>query len=137
MALVRWKPFQELDTFERMRRLVDDFGVAPLSLPAADVYETDGEYVYEFEVPGFEEKELTVEVTDHVLKVKGERLEEKEEKEKTYRLHERMSRSFERSFELPLAADTSAIGADFDKGVLRVHAAKEKEEKPRTIEITA
>ena len=42
MTLVRWKPFQDLDTFERMRRMFDEFGIAPLSLPAADLYETEG-----------------------------------------------------------------------------------------------
>lgn len=137
MTIVRWKPFQELDTIERMRRMFDEFSIAPLSLPATDVYETTGEYVYELEVPGFEEKELTVEVTDHMLTIKGERLEEKETKEKTYRLHERLSRSFERSFELPREADTTRIDADFTKGVLTVHAAKEKVEEPRKVAIAA
>ena len=135
MTLVRWKPFQELDAIERMRRMFDELGIAPLSLPAADVYETDTEYVVELEVPGFDEKELTVEVTDHLLTVKGEQQEETEKKDKTYRLHERLSRSFERSFELPLEADTAKIDAAFAKGVLTVHAAKAKQEKPRKVEI--
>jgi HSP20 family protein len=135
MTIVRWKPFQELDTIERMRRMFDEFRIAPLSLPAADVYEAEGEYVYELEIPGFEEKELTIEVTDHVLTIKGERTEEKEKKDKTYRLHERLSRSFERSFELPPGTDTTKIDADFAKGVLTVHAAKNEAEKPRKIAI--
>ncbi|MEX0675164.1 MAG: hypothetical protein WD067_10345, partial [Gaiellaceae bacterium] len=60
-TLVRWNPFQELDTLERrMRRTLDELGLAPATLPAADVYETEGEYVFEVEAPGFEEKELTV-----------------------------------------------------------------------------
>jgi HSP20 family protein len=136
MTIVRWKPFQELDTIERMRRMFDEFSIAPLTLPAADVYETDGEFVYELEVPGFDEKELTVEVTDHMLTVKGERLEEKEKDDKAYRLHERLSRSFERSFALPPEADTGKIDAGFAMGVLTVHAAKTKQEKPRKVEIS-
>lgn len=135
MTLVRWKPFQELDTFERMRRMFDEVGIAPLSLPSADVYETDAEYVVELEVPGFDEKELTVEVTDHMLTLKGERLEETEKQDKTYRLHERLSRSFERSFELPPEADTGKVDAAFAKGVLTVHATKATQEKPRKVEI--
>jgi HSP20 family protein len=116
--------------------MFDDLSLAPpFALPATDVYETEGEYVYEFEVPGFEEKELTVELTDHTLTIKGERLEEKEKKEKTFRLHERLSRSFERSFELPLGADTTKLDAGFAKGVLTVHAPKAKAEKPRKVKI--
>ncbi len=135
-TLVRWSPFQELDTFERrMRRMLDEVGLAPATLPAADVYETDGEYVFELEAPGFEEKELSIEVTDHTLTVKGERAEEKEKKEKSYRLHERLEKAFERRFELPPEADPDKIAAEFAKGVLTVHAPKAATAKPRKVEI--
>ena len=72
-ALVRWDPFRELDAMERrMRQMFGDFGLVPAMLPAADVYETEKEYVFEIEAAGFEEKELTIEVADHTLLVKGE-----------------------------------------------------------------
>ena len=44
-----------------MRRLLDDVGFAPATLPAVDVIETDDEFVLELEVPGYEEKELKIE----------------------------------------------------------------------------
>ena len=138
MQLVRWSPFQELDTVERrMRRIFDEIGIVPAPLPAADVYETEGEYVVELEVPGFEEKQLAVEVSDHTLTVKGERTEQKEETGKSFRLQERLAKQFERRFELPPEADTGKIGADFKAGVLTVHAPKEKEAKPRPVAIAA
>ena len=136
MTLVRWNPFFELDSMERrMRRLLDEVGVAPIPLPAADVYETEGEFIFELEVPGFEEKELSVEVSDHTLAVKGERTETKDENKKTFRLQERLSKSFERRFELPAEADTGKLAADFGKGVIKVHAPKTKVETPRKIAI--
>jgi HSP20 family protein len=136
MAIVKWTPFSELGAMEqRMRRLFDEAGFATALPPAADVYETDDEYVVELEVPGFEEKELAIEVTDHTLRVTGERAQETEKKEKAYRLHERMERSFERRFELPAEADTQSVKADFDKGVLKVHAPKAEVTTPRTIPI--
>jgi HSP20 family protein len=136
MNIVRWSPFEELDTFERrMRRLLDDMGIVPASMPAADVYETDTEFVYELEVPGFEEKELTVETSDHTLTIKGARAETKEEKGKAFRLHERLATSFERRFELPPEADGSKLAAEFKRGVLAVHAPKVKEAKPRRVAI--
>lgn len=136
MTLVRWNPFQELDTIERrMRRMLDEVGIVPAALPAADVYETEGEYVFELEVPGFEEKELAVEVSDHTLCVKGTRTETKEEKAKTFRLQERLAKAFERRFELPSEADAQKIDADFAKGLLTVHAPKKKTAKPRKVTI--
>ena len=136
MEMSRWTPFRELEAMERrMRRLFDEAGVTPALLPSADVYETEEEYMVELEVPGFEEKDLTIEVSDHTLRIKGERSAEKEQKEKTYRLHERLESSFERRFELPPDADTEAVRADFENGVLEMHAPKTKAAKPRAVAI--
>jgi HSP20 family protein len=138
MNLVRWSPFPEFEAIDRrMRRMLDEFGIVPTALPAADVFETEKEYAFELEVPGFEEKELTVEVSDHTLVVKGERRETKDEKEKQYRLHERLEKAFERRFELPPEADAESIGAEFTKGVLIVHAPKLKALEPRKVAIAA
>lgn len=128
-------PFQELEAFERRtRKLFDELGFAQPIVPSADVYERKGEYVYELEIPGFEEKELEIEVTDHVLTVKGERAEEKE-KDKTFWLHERLALAFERRFELPPEADTQKVKAEFKKGILAVHAPKAITATPKKVEI--
>jgi len=138
MTIVRWSPFAEIEAVDRrLRRMFDDLGIGPAMLPAADIYETDEEYAFELEVPGFAEKELSVEVTDHTLVVKGEQLETKVEKDKQYRLHERLEKAFERRFTLPLEADTTKIGAEFTKGVLTVHAPKMEVPKPRKVSIEA
>ena len=135
-AIVNWSPFHELDSMERrMRRLFEEAGFAPTLLPAADIYETDDEFVVELEVPGFEEKELGIEVSDHQLTVKGARTETKEQKEKAFRLRERLEREFERRFELPADADTEHVKARFEKGVLEVHAPKLAVSKPKKVEI--
>lgn len=138
MQLIRWSPFPELDVMERrMRRFLEDIGAAPMAPPAADVYETDGDYVFELEVPGFEEKQLTVNVSDHTLTISGERAETTEEKGRTFHLHERLSKQFERRFELPPEALTDKVFADFRAGVLTVHAPKEKATESREVAIAA
>lgn len=135
-TIVKWTPFRELDAIERrMRRMFGDFGLAP-TLPAADVFETTNEFVVELEVPGYEEKELGIEVSDHTVTVKGERKETKEEKEKTFWLQERLEREFERRFELPAEADAEHVEAVFKKGVLELHAPKLQTAKPRKVEIS-
>lgn len=139
MTLVRWTPFQELGLMERnMRRMLDNIGFTPVltpMLPAADVYETADEFVVELEVPGYGEKELGIEVSDHLLTVKGEHKVKTETKEKTFRLHERLENVFERRFELPVDVDTEKLTAIFKQGVLEVHAPKAVRPVPKKIPI--
>ena len=137
MTIVKWTPFTELDSMERrMRRLFEEIGFAPALAPAADIYETDDEYVVELELPGYEEKELSIEVNDHMLSIRGEREKVKEETTKEFTLHERLEREFERRFILPVAADTEHLKASFAKGVLEVHAPKLKNATPKKVAIT-
>jgi HSP20 family protein len=131
----------ELDAMERtFRRMFEGIPMMPAFVspvaPAADVYETPEEIVFELEVPGYAEKELGLEVSDHRLTIKGERTEVEEKTTKAYRLHERLERHFERSFVLPPEIDSAKVTARFDKGVLQVHAPKLESIQPRTIPIT-
>ena len=135
-TLVKWSPFRELDLMERrMRRLLDDVGFAPALLPAVDVYETEDEFVLELEVPGYEEKELTIEAFDHTVAIAGDRREVEEKSDKVFRLHERLEKHFERRFEFPPQADTKHLKAVFGNGVLELHAPKSPQVKPRKIAI--
>jgi HSP20 family protein len=134
-SVVKWTPFWDLDVMERrMRRMLEDFGIAPSPLPAADMYETDKELVVELDVPGFEEKELALEVSDHTLTIKGERMKEKE---RSFYLHERLEKHFERKFTLPPEADVEHVEATFKTGVLEVHVPKIEQAKARKVEIKA
>jgi HSP20 family protein len=136
MAIVRWSPFQDLEAMERrMRRIFEAPLFAPSIVPNADVYETDDEFVVEVEVPGYEEKELEIEVLDRTVSVKGKREERKEEKKKDYQLRERLEASFERRFALPAEADMEKVSASFGKGVLEIHVAKTKEPATKKVAI--
>jgi HSP20 family protein len=138
MMLLRWRPLGELDSVERqLRRLLSDTGMVPAPLPAADVYETEGEFVIELEVPGFAEAELVVETTDRTVCVKGTRETTEERKEATFQLHERLAASFERRFVLPPEVDVANVEASFDKGVLKVTAPKLETVQARKVPIGA
>ena len=135
-TLERLTPIREFDRMERrVRRLFEDAGFFPLLGPATDVYETGDEFVVELEVPGFEEKELDVEVFDHTLLVKGGRKVESEKHERTMLLKERLEREFERRFELPATADSTHVSAEFAKGVLTLHVPKAPEARPHKVAI--
>ena len=130
-------PWRELELMDRRaRRFFEDLGIVSALSPAADVYETERELVVEIEVPGFEEKQLEIEVTDHTLCICGEREEETEKKEKSLRLHERLEKTFERRFVLPMDADLEHVSAEYKTGVLTVRMPKVTHETPRKIEIS-
>lgn len=140
-TLVKQMPLTEFEAVERrLRRMLESWGlgppILPVLMPAADVYEASGEYVVELELPGFEEKELDIQVSDHMLTIKGEREETKEEKAKSFRLHERLEHEFSRTFPLPTEVDTTHITATFEKGVLKVHLSMPTGVEPRKVEIT-
>jgi HSP20 family protein len=135
-VLERWTPFRDLELMEqRMRRLFPNLVLSPAFAPATDVYETSEEVVFELEVPGFEEKELQIEVIDHTLVVKGERKAEAATSEKDFRLHERLESTFERSFTLPGEVDGEHVKAAYGNGLLTLHVPKLAETKPRKVPI--
>jgi HSP20 family protein len=135
MPIVTWSPFRELDPIQqRMRSILQEVGFAP-TIPAADIYETDKEFVVELEVPGYEETELAVHVTDHTLTVTGEQLARTEREERTFRLKERMQTEFERRFQLPEEVDSTHLKATFKEGVLEVHAPKQAAPEPAVVPI--
>ena len=136
MQLTRWSLFPELDAMQRpLRHLFDDVGVLSATVPVADVYETDDDYVFELEVPGFEDTQLTVQVSDHTLSIKGEREQAAEQDETTFHLRERFATRFERRFRLPPEVVGDKVFAEYDAGVLSVHAPKGETVEPREVGI--
>lgn len=109
-----------------------------MTMPELDVRESADAVTVEAELPGVDEKDVSVTLGNGVLTIKGEKKQEKEEKGENYHVTERSFGSFERSILLPDTIDESKIEAKFDKGVLKVSAAKKPEAvKPeRKIEIS-
>ncbi len=96
-------------------------------LPAVDIAESDKAYEVTADLPGMDETDVEVKLTNGNLVLKGEKQEEKEEKKKDYYVHERSFGSFERSFPLPDGVDREKIEASFKKGVLTVTLPKTAE----------
>jgi HSP20 family protein len=106
-----------------------------------DVQETQGAYVLEAELPGFDEKNIEVHLDNGRLTIES-RKEEKTSKgdsqgagEGTYILRERRSAAFSRSFKLPENADPDSISAAFKNGILRLEIKKRAETQKRIIQI--
>jgi len=112
------------------------FGV---TVPAVDVIEDDRGYKITAELPGLDQKDIEVSVTGDVLVIKGEKRQEREEKDKNRYLSERSYGAFQRNFSLPDGIDRDKINADFAKGVLTLTLPKtaEAQKQQKKIEVKA
>jgi HSP20 family protein len=90
------------------------------SMPAIDMSEDEKAYKISAELPGMDSKDIDVSMAGDMLVLKGEKRQEKEEKDRNYHFSERAYGSFQRSFELPASVDRDKISADFSKGVLTI-----------------
>lgn len=129
-----WRsPFRRsLFDIEPFRRAEVAFG----AIPAVDVTETDKAYEITAELPGMDEKNIDVKLANGVLTIKGEKQDEKEEKQKDYYVRERSYGSFERSFQVPDGVDADKIEANFKKGVLTLSLPKSAEAQQAEKKIT-
>ena len=104
--------------------------------PAMDLVEKDDAYEITAELPGMDEKNVEIKLSNHTLTIKGEKNEVKEDKQKDYYQSERRYGSFQRSFQLPEGVDADKIDANFAKGVLTVKLPKTAEAKKAEKKIT-
>ena len=141
MTLMRWTPWQELESMNRqLSRLLDDSHTAMGSegghwAPSVDIRETDDALLVQAELPGIDKKDVRLEVKDGVLTISGERRYEKDVKEENVHRIERSYGSFTRSFSLPTNIDADKVNAEMKDGVLSVRLPKRESAKPKAIEI--
>jgi len=102
------------------RRLEGTFASLNKMSIKSDVHETDDAYCIEAEMPGVEEGDIDVSVSEGVLTVSGEKKEEKKEDREDYHLTERHYGSVKRTFPVPDAVDLKKAEATFKNGVLKV-----------------
>jgi HSP20 family protein len=132
-----WNPFgEEFFSPERFFRewSVPSQRVARLA-PAVDVSEDEKSYHVTVELPGVKKDDVTVEVHENVLSIRGEKKSEREEKKDKTHWVERTFGSFSRSFTLPPSAVADELKAGFKDGVLTLEIPKKEEAKPRQISI--
>jgi HSP20 family protein len=147
MAIVRWNPQRDLMQMrEEMDRLFNQFLrrgegeeatlAQGLWAPPVDIYETDDAFMLKAELPGFTKEDVSIEIHENRLIIRGERKRETEAKEDQYHRLERAYGRFERAFCLPTTVDAEQIQATFKDGVLELRLPKSPAAKPKQIPIT-
>jgi len=138
------RPFQELTTLrDDMERVWDSFFKdwrTPELMrgewaPSLDVVETKDNYVVKAELPGMEAKDIDISLSNGILTIKGEKKQEKEEKDENYHRVECSYGSFVRSVRLPEEVKTDHINAKYKDGVLKVTLPKLPEAKSKQIKV--
>ena len=104
-------------------------------LPSVDVSETKNDVVVKAELPGMDPKEIDISLSDGSLVIKGEKKQEKEEKEENYHFIERSYGSFVRTVRLPREVKHDKVSATFKNGILKVVLPKSEEAKAKEIKI--
>jgi HSP20 family protein len=141
-TITRWEPYPGMtrlqsdlnrlfETTLGANRGTESFGWAP----AVDVFEDAEGLTFKFEVPEVDPKDVTVNLEDGVLTVRGERKLEREEKKENYHRIEREYGTFARSFTLPATFDPNKVTAETKNGVLRIYVPKRAEAKPKSIQV--
>ncbi len=98
--------------------------------PRVNITEREKDYRLEMEAPGFDKKDLKVEMVDDTITIRGEHNTEDNKDEEHFTRREFSRSSFERSFVLPNTANTEKINADYVNGVLALTIPKAEESKP-------
>jgi HSP20 family molecular chaperone IbpA len=127
------------DEFMAMQRRMDDLfrtylgprarttfpalpeGIRRPFVPVCDVFGRDGDLVVHLEIPGIDpEKDVTIQVENDVLVIRGERSTKEEVDEKDFYRMESSYGSFERRLPIPEGVEEGAIVATYADGVLQV-----------------
>jgi HSP20 family protein len=140
-TLIRWEPLRELASFQTemsrlMNGLLEGNGRTTQSwVPALDVWETEDELVYAFDLPGVDEDKVDVELNDGALTVSAERERTDEVSSDGFYRFERRFGTFSRTIGLPQGITEDAINADYKDGVLEIRVRKPEQPKPRRIQV--
>ncbi|MGH3081277.1 MAG: Hsp20/alpha crystallin family protein [Gaiellaceae bacterium] len=142
-TLVRWEPFREIAALQNdmgplMSALLGQANGETTGrtwVPAVDVWETENELVYAFDLPGIPEDKISVEFDDGALTISGERGRAGEVRNDGFYRFERRFGSFSRTVGLPQGVTEDDVKADYRDGVLEINVAKPETPKPRRIQV--
>ena len=122
--MTTFNPWREMEEFEKAlfsNPFGSFFNVPALNQFRTDVTDEGDHYLLETDLPGFEKKDITLDIHDDMLTIRAERkskVEEKDQKDKVIRM-ERSYGSYQRSFDIS-GVDADQIKAKYTDGVLRL-----------------
>lgn len=104
-------------------------------IPPLDIVEQDDRFALHLDLPGMSHDDIEVELEDRVLRIAGERRDDRQFAKDGFRRTERSFGRFERTLTLPRGVDADGVQASFDRGVLEITIPKPEQTRPRRIDI--
>ena len=134
MTLVKWIPRNSLiNDFDNMLDTMFNDGwnrsLIKNNNLSVDIIEKENEFELTADLPGFDKKEINLSIQDKVLSLIANHKSSSDSKE-SYRLRERNSKSFNRSFTLPENVIEEKINAKFKNGSLKITLPKVEKTEP-------
>ena len=126
-----YNPFKEMENLEKAFFGNSFFNERAIDIFKTDIREENGNYILEADLPGFDKKDINIDLTDEFLTIKAERKTETdtEDTKKNYISRERSYGSYTRRFEVS-GIDTENIGAKYENGVLTLTMPRKAPEEP-------
>jgi HSP20 family protein len=112
--------------------LIENFnpGYKINNMPSVNIHETDDKFNVSLAAPGLKKEDFKIGIENGVLIISAEKKDEKTETQPNYSRKEFSYETFSRSFTLPEVANTEAIAASYENGVLSIDIPKrEKKQK--------
>lgn len=106
----------------------------PLTTPAVDIFENEGEILLHAEMPGVMKEDIAINIDNGKMLLSGVR---KVETTGAASWREFADTEFRRTFSVPQSIDIDKVHAELKDGILRLHLPKSESARPRQIEITA
>ncbi|NEU76773.1 Hsp20/alpha crystallin family protein [Hassallia byssoidea VB512170] len=141
MALIRWQPFQEMETLRhQMDKMFDELAgynreVTKTWSPAVELSDTNDQLILRAEVPGLEGKDLDIQVAREAVSIAGETRYENKAEERGYLRSEFRYGKFQRTIPLPAAIKNDQVKAEFKNGILTLTMPKAEEAKNKVVKI--
>ncbi len=151
MTLVKFNPVRDLLDVEReFNRIFNSIGSRlgvthkensdeefenAVWMPLTDIAEDTDNYYLKVDLPGIKKEDVKISYIDGNLSISGERVKEKEAKDKKIHRIERSYGKYYRSFNIPTEIKDDKIKAEFKDGQLTITIPKAEEVKPKEIDI--
>ncbi len=141
MALIRWQPFQEVETLHRqMNQMFDELIASERQSatswqPAIELQDTEDDLVLRSQIPGVDGKDIDIHVTREAVAISGEHRFEKKTQEKGFFRSEFRYGNFQRVIPLPVPIQNDQVKADFRNGVLTLTMPKVTEARRTVVKL--
>lgn len=143
MALIRWQPFQEMETlrrqmdqvFDELAGLTSESRLSTTWAPAIELQDQNDRLIVRAEIPGVEGKDLDIQVAREAISIAGEHRYERKTEEKGFYRSEFRYGKFQRTIPLPVPVENDKVQAEFKNGILTLTLPKAEEVRRRVFKV--